>query len=101
MEATEPSKSRALLTELPKNHHQLFDFFVTVLGPAALDGIADAAPNVLFQDDLADFIECSHRGRQLHQDIDAVFLILDHTTNRFDLSDDTPKSVVEFLFLVV
>ena len=51
--------------------------------------------------ELADFVECTRRGGQLHQDIDAVFLILDHTTNRFDLTDDTSKSVVELLFLVV
>lgn len=89
------------LAVLPEDRHQLFDLLVTVFGTAALYRLADAGSDVLLQDDLADFVECTRRGGQLHQDIDAVFLILDHTTNRFDLSDDTSKSVVELFFLVV
>ena len=86
------------LAVLPKDLHQLFDLLVTVLGTATLDRLANTSLDVLFQDNLADFVECSGRGRQLHQNIDAVFLILDHTTNRVDLSDDTSKSILELFF---
>ncbi|QDV85775.1 hypothetical protein TBK1r_47910 [Stieleria magnilauensis] len=41
------------------------------------------------------------RRWELDQDIDTILLVLDHSTNRFNLSDDTPKSVVKLLFLVV
>ena len=98
---TSATPSFPSLAVLPKDRHQLFDLLVAVLGTATLDRLADAGSDVLLQDDLADFVECTRRGGQLHQDIDAVFLILDHATNRFDLSDDTSKSVVELLFLVV
>lgn len=53
------------LSVLPKYFHQLFNLLAAVLCIAALDRIAERGLDVLFQDDLTNFVACSRRSRFL------------------------------------
>lgn len=93
--------SSAELAVFAEDLHELGDLFLTRLFVAAAEGVGDAVFEVAFEDDGAGFFQCSGCGGNLRENIDAVFVFLDHPGDGRDLAFGTTEPFSDVGFVVV
>lgn len=86
---------------LAKDLHQLGDLFLAGGFVAAAEGVCDAVFQMTFENDRAGFFQSSGCRSDLREDVDAVFVFIDHPRDGRDLAFGAAKSLSDVGFVVV